>query len=174
MKTKLKTITTIRDVQPQRRNGNKHTQRGLALLEDSLQRDGWIGAITVASDGETFDGSARTEVGAAAGFEDAIVVDSDGTKPVIVRRTDIATADDPKAKRLGVAANHIAHVDYDPDFEVLKELAGDGLLDGLMLPDELAALNNEAPLVDFKEYGEDVENDVQYCECPSCGHKFPK
>ena len=37
---------------PQRRNANRHTQRGLRLLEDSIQRDGWIGGITVAADGE--------------------------------------------------------------------------------------------------------------------------
>ena len=31
--------------------------RGLSALEQSIQADGWIGAITVAADGETFDGS---------------------------------------------------------------------------------------------------------------------
>lgn len=30
------------------------------------------------------------------------------------------------------------------------------------------------PNVEFPEYTEDVENDVQYCECPECGHRFPK
>jgi hypothetical protein len=30
------------------------------------------------------------------------------------------------------------------------------------------------PDVDFKEYDETVENDVEYCTCPECGHKFPK
>ncbi len=27
---------------------------------------------------------------------------------------------------------------------------------------------------DFKEYTEDVENEVQYIECPECNHRFPK
>jgi hypothetical protein len=31
-----------------------------------------------------------------------------------------------------------------------------------------------APDIEFKEYDEGVENEVQYCECPNCGHKFPK
>lgn len=31
-----------------------------------------------------------------------------------------------------------------------------------------------APDVEFKEYTEDVENEVQYIDCPKCGHKFPK
>lgn len=28
--------------------------------------------------------------------------------------------------------------------------------------------------VEFKEYDESVENDVEYHECPSCGHRWPK
>lgn len=28
--------------------------------------------------------------------------------------------------------------------------------------------------IDFKEYDESVENDVEYNECPECGHKWPK
>lgn len=31
-----------------------------------------------------------------------------------------------------------------------------------------------APNVDFKEYDEQVESEVQYCTCPNCGHRFPK
>ena len=122
-----KKINKITDVQPQRQNANQHTPRGMGLLEDSIQQDGWIGAITVAADGETFDGSARVEVGAGAGFDEAIVVESDGSRPVIVKRTDIATATDPKAKRLGVAANRIAQIDLDWDASVLADLAEQGI-----------------------------------------------
>ena len=42
----------------------------------------------------------------------------------------------------------------------------------------LDALAQEAgitpPDVDFKEYDESAADDVQYCECPNCGHTFPK
>jgi DNA modification methylase len=127
-------------IRPQKRNANRHTPRGIGQLERSIQQDGWIGAITVAADGETFDGSARVEVGVATGFEDAIVVESDGSKPVIVRRTDIATADDPRAVRLGVAANRVAQLDLDWDTDVLAGLSADGMLDGLFSTDELDAL----------------------------------
>jgi hypothetical protein len=30
------------------------------------------------------------------------------------------------------------------------------------------------PDIDFKEYDESIANDVEYIECPNCGHKFPK
>lgn len=112
------------DFRTQRRNANKHTPRGLGMLEKSVKTDGWIGAMTVAADGETFDGSARLEVLADAMPEaEPIVVDSDGTRPVVVRRTDIATADDPRAVRLGLGANRIAQVDLEFDAAVLADLS---------------------------------------------------
>lgn len=128
-------------IKPQRANANKHTPRGMKALEESIQRDGWVGAITVAADLETFDGSARTEVGVGAGFEDAIVVRSDGSKPVVVVREDIPSADDPRAKRLGIAANRVAELNLGWDADVLADLAQeDGILDGLFYEDELDAL----------------------------------
>lgn len=159
-------IKSIRDVRPQRRNANLHTQRGLGLLEDSIQKDGWIGAITVAADGETFDGSARVEVGAGAGFEDAIVVESDGTKPVIVKRTDIESADDPKAQRLGIAANRVAQVDLSWDAEVLAELADSGVeLDDLFSADEITELLNgverDGEIYDISEPSE-VSDEINF------------
>ena len=87
-------------IRPQRKNANRHTQRGMGLLESSIEKDGWIGAITTAADGETFDGSARVEVTARmAMLDDPIVIDSDGTRPIVVRRVDIPNADDHRPER---------------------------------------------------------------------------
>ncbi len=168
------TKSTIR---PQRRNANRHTQRGMGLLEASIERDGWIGAITVAADGETFDGSARVEVTAnMAMLDDAIVIDIDGTKPVVLRRMDIATADDPRAKRLGIAANRVGQLNLEWEPGVLAELAADQDVDlgAYFFADEMSDASMLAPDVEFKEYTEEVENDVKYCTCPACGHKFPQ
>lgn len=126
---------------PQRQNANKHTERGLAMLEKSLQKDGWIGAITVAADGETFDGSARLEtVGAVMAESEPIIVETDGTRPVILKRTDIKSADDPRAKRLAVAANAIASADWNPDGDLLAILAKeDELIAQMIKNDDKAA-----------------------------------
>jgi hypothetical protein len=107
---------------PQRKNANKHTMHGLRLLEKSVQQDGFIDAQTAAADGEIISGSARLELSADK-FADVepIIVESDGKRPVIVVRTDIPNADDPRAKRLSIAANQIAHTDLDFDGELLKE-----------------------------------------------------
>lgn len=119
-------MTKITDFKPQRRNANKHTEHGVRLLEKSVTSDGWLDAQTVAADGEMISGTARLEL-AADKFADVepIVIDSDGTRPVIVRRTDIPNLDDPRAKRLSVAANQIAKTDYNPDGELLREWAGE-------------------------------------------------
>ena len=37
-----------------------------------------------------------------------------------------------------------------------------------------AMLDSEVPDVEFKEYDESIEDEVEFVECPSCGHKFPK
>lgn len=127
---------------PQRKNANRHTQRGMGLLEGSIEKDGWIGAVTVAADGETFDGSARVEVTARMGMlDDPIVVHSDGTRPVIVVRDDIPSADDERAVRLGLGANWIAAKNLDWDPGVLAELAGTMDLSALFFPNELATLS---------------------------------
>lgn len=116
----------ITELRPQRKNANKHTPYGLRLLEKSVQNDGWLDAQTAAADGEIISGSARLEL-AAEKFADVepIIVDSDGTRPVIIRRTDIPNADTARARRLSVAANKIAQVDFDPDWALLKEWGGE-------------------------------------------------
>lgn len=93
------------------------------MLDNSIARAGWIGAMTAAADGEVFDGSARLETSYTRFGEEVepIVVETDGSRPVIVKRTDIPTADDPKAVELSIAANRIAQVDLDFDPEVLAE-----------------------------------------------------
>lgn len=133
-------VADVTTYKPQRRNANRHTQRGMSALEQSVQADGWIGAITVAADDETFDGSARIETAAATGFDDPIVVESDGTRPVVVRRVDIPTADDPRAVRLGLAANRVAELNLDWDTTVLAALGESIDLSQFWTRDELAGL----------------------------------
>jgi hypothetical protein len=141
------TIEPLSKFQPQRRNANRHTPRGLGMLETEMQASGFVAPMTAAKDGEVFDGSARLET-AFTVFEgqDAIVLEHDGTRPIIMRRTDIATADTPEAVRISVAANRIAAVDLDFDPELLAEIEeqSPGLLAGLFSEQELDDVFQEA------------------------------
>ena len=134
---------------PQTKNVNRHTVRGIGLLEKSVQRDGWIDAMTATADGEVISGSARIGL-AEEKFEDVepIVVESDGTRPVIVKRTDIPNAGDPRALRLAVAANQVTTVDWNPDPDVLE---------GVLADDSIAAMFTGKELADVFR---DVEDNV--------------
>lgn len=133
-------IIPLERFRPQTVNANGHTARGHAALGDSIQADGWIGALTVAADAETFDGSDRLEVAAEAGFDEAIVLETDGSRPVIIKRTDIPSAADPRAQRLGIAANRVAQLNLAWKPMVLAEMQAAGIpLAQWWHPEELAA-----------------------------------
>lgn len=118
----MKKKSKLTDFKKQSRNANKHTKRGLELLDSSIRKNGWIGAMTAAADGEIFDGSARLETVTEAMPADPIVVETDGKRPIIIKRTDIKKASDPKALRLALEANRIAQVDLNWDKDVLAEI----------------------------------------------------
>lgn len=119
-----KEIKRLSDLKTQRNNLNKHKPHGLKALGDSVQKDGLIGGITVAADGEAFDGSARLETIAETMPGVKIrVVDTEGDTLVVNRRVDIPNTNDPRAKRLGYAANAIGVMDWNPDAELLAQLA---------------------------------------------------
>jgi len=84
-------MAKVKDFRPATRNANKHTARGMGALQNSIQSDGWIGAMTTAADGEMIAGSARIETVAQVWGTDAepIVVESDGSRPSSSCATDI-------------------------------------------------------------------------------------
>ena len=132
----------ISDFRPQERNANRHTPRGLGMLDKSMADNGFIGAMTSAADGEIFDGSARLETAYDRFGEEIepIVINADGTRPIIVVRTDIPSADHPKAKKLSIAANRIPAVDLDWDPEVLKAIGEEVDISDLFFDNEIEHL----------------------------------
>ena len=120
---------------PATENTNRHTPYGLALLDQAMSEVGFVAPITVAADGESIDGSARLETAAIRfGDVDPIIIEHDGTRPIIAKRTDIPNAHTPMAKRIAVAANEIAHVDYALDADMIAALYANerSVLAGLM------------------------------------------
>lgn len=134
---------TIDGFRGQRRNANKHTQRGIGMLQRAMETSGYVAPMTAAADGEIIDGSARLDVVADV-FDgvDPLVIDHDGTRPIIMRRTDIPNADDPRAVRISLEANRIAAADLEWAPDVLAEMKADTpeLLAGLWTDAELEAV----------------------------------
>lgn len=155
-------MTDLSRFRPQRRNANKHTQRGLGMLDKAMSEDGYVAPITVAADGETIDGSARLERAAErfAGVE-PLVVKHDGTRPVVMVRTDIPSAEEPIAKRIALRANRIAEVDLSWDEALLEELRAE-------LPELSGEMfDTSPPLLGEDESSGSGGSSVRLC--PNCG-----
>src|ERR1035437_2369839 len=117
-------VTPLADFRPQRVNANTHAPRGLGMLDAALSEDGYVAPMTACRSGEVIDGSARLERVAErfAGVE-PIVVEHDGTRPVIMVRTDIPSADTEQAVRISLRANRIAQADLQWSPEMLAQIA---------------------------------------------------
>ncbi|MBD1871921.1 hypothetical protein H6F75_00355 [Nodosilinea sp. FACHB-131] len=132
-----------KDFRTQARNANGHTDEGMAMLESSIEEVGWFGAISVAADGEVFDGSARQEVVSKVLPEDAVVYDSDGTKPIYIRRVDIPNAQDPRAVKAGILANRVAEKNLSWESVNLDDISQDVDLGDWFAEEVLADLIDE-------------------------------
>lgn len=117
---------------PDRRNANKGTQKGRGLLAKSISDLGAGRSVVVDGKGQIVAGNKSVQAFVEAGMTDAIVIDSDGTRPIVVRRTDW-DLDDRKgaARRYAYLDNRVAEIDLEWDGEVIA----DDLANGLILDD---------------------------------------
>jgi DNA modification methylase len=99
-------------------NANKGTTRGKKMLERSLEKLGAGRSILTDRAGNIIAGN---KTFAAARDREVIVVPSDGSKLVVVQRTDLEI-DSPKARELAIADNRIAEVDLEWDAAALEKL----------------------------------------------------
>lgn len=109
------------------------------MLDASMSQDGFFDGMTATADGEIIDGSARLEIAGAKFPDEALVIEHDGTRPIVEVRTDIKDATDPRAKRISLAANRIAQVNLEIDPEILKELSTEIDLTMLWTPEEVGS-----------------------------------
>jgi len=130
----------LTDYRPDPRNANRGTERGLGMLERSLRDLGAGRSIVVDRNGVVIAGNKTLERAVDLGF-DAVEVATDGTKLVVVRRTDLDLETDPKARQLAYADNRVGQVDLDFDLEQIAADLESGIdLSAWWTPDELAAL----------------------------------
>jgi hypothetical protein len=105
------------------KNFNRHTEDGMALLKKSVSEVGVIESITVASDGKIISGNAREETfNEILGDVEPIVVETDGTQPVVIKRTDIESGTEMFYKA-AILANTTSKKNIDLDESLIKEVA---------------------------------------------------
>lgn len=160
-------------LQPDPHNANRGTVRGLGMVERSLQQYGAGRSILASQDGVILAGNKTYDRAVELGIP-VQEIESDGTTLFVIKRTDLAY-DDPRAKELAIADNRSSETGLEWDADALTVLADDGVdLSQFWFEDELSEVLDVVPDVEFPEYTESIEDEVKYCECPECGHRFPK
>ncbi len=157
-------------------NANKGTPHGKELLKKSLQQRRFARPTFAAKDLTILGGNKTLAAAAEVGMQEAIVVESDGSRPIIHVRTDLANSKTPEARKLAIEDNRIAELSLSWDEEMLSAMAefDEKLLEELWSKDEVKRMQAYVDDVKFKEYDESVENDVELITCPHCGKSFPK
>lgn len=114
---KIKISDFIQDT----KNHNKHTEEGMALLENSIHKVGVIESITISNDNHIISGNARQETMDRILNTEPIVIETDGTRPIILKRTDIES-DTKQFYEASILANTTSKKNINIDEVVIEEL----------------------------------------------------
>ena len=157
----------LSDLVPDQRNANKGTPRGQSMLKDSLQQLGAGRSILIDKNGAVIAGNKTLETASATGFEDEIVVETDDTKLVAVKRTDMDLVTDPRARKLAYADNRVAELDLEwNQEEIAHDMPGLGEIPGSTAEESGVPVDNTCK--DTAETGE-TGGSGRDVTCPRCG-----
>ncbi len=168
----------ITDFLPDEHNANLGSERGAYMIRQSLQSVGAGRSLVADKHNRIPAGNKTQEAAVDLGFEKVIVVETEGDKLVIVKRTDWDLDDaDPNnpARRYAYFDNRSNEVSLTWNVDALKLDLDAGLdLSDMFRDEELIELTDDVSGVVFPEYDESIADDVEYLECPECGHRWPK
>ena len=128
----------ISELIPDDKNYNTGNEFGNSLIEKSLRKNGAGRSILIDKNNRIIAGNKTVENAMSIGLEDMQIVESDGTKIIAVKRTDI-DLDSKKGRELALADNASAKANIVWNHENLKddwgddELKGWGIEDAMML-----------------------------------------
>lgn len=115
------------------------------MIEDSLRRYGAGRSILADKNMVIVAGNKTLEQAVSIGMDDVIVVQSDGTKLVVVQRTDLDLTTDRAAKELAIADNRASQVSLDWEAEVLISLKDEVDLSQFFYAEEIEELLGAKP-----------------------------
>ena len=101
------------------KNFNKHTEYGMSLIEKSIRNNGAGRSILIDKNNRIIAGNGVTEIAGQIGLEDVQIVESDGSKIIAVKRTDI-DLDSKQGREMALADNATASVDLAWDEEQIQ------------------------------------------------------
>lgn len=103
-------MANISDLKFDDKNFNSHTEYGMGLLEKSLGKNGVGRSILIDKDNRIIAGNGIVEAAGNIGLEDVQIVETDGSKIIAVKRTDISL-DSQKGREMALADNATAAAD---------------------------------------------------------------
>lgn len=171
-------IQHLADLTPDPRNANRGTERGLYMLETSLERYGAGRSILVDKHGKVIAGNKTLQAAASLGIDRIEVIKSDGKRLIVVQREDLDLESDPAAKALAVADNRASEVGLAWEPVLLAELADETDLTPLFFDEELNRILDIAGSRLLADAGLDPELDPRSdregpsVTCPACGHRW--
>lgn len=165
-------MTKLTDFTPDPHNANVGTERGVYMLDTSIANNGAGRSILVTKDNVVIAGNKTQQAAIDIGIEDAIVVDTDGTQLVVVRRTDLQSGT-PEAIGMAIADNRSGEVGLAWDTELLAALNDEMDLSAWWHDDELSELLGEAN-VESESLGDENGGDFDMIVCPHCGGVFTR
>ena len=139
---------------PDDKNNNKHTAYGMDLLEKSVNKVGIIESITISNDDKIISGNARHEVIGKNFDKEALVIETDGTQPIIIKRTDIER-DTKQFYEASILANTTAKKNIDFDIEVIESLGVEYDIDVVDLGVDIVDYTN----TDYSEKNKEIDTD---------------
>jgi hypothetical protein len=129
--TQVETVP-IESLTPDPQNANKHTQKGMTLVNNSIRRRGLFRGIAAAGKGTespvVYAGNLTLEQAVEAGITEAVIVHTTGNQLVVTVRDDVAPGS-AEAIALGLEDNESGKQSYNPDIDIVAALAvGDNAL----------------------------------------------
>jgi len=137
----------ISELIPDDKNYNQGNEFGNSLIEKSLRKNGAGRSILIDKNNRIIAGNKTVENAASIGLEDLLIVESDGTKIIAVKRTDI-DLDSKAGREMALADNASAKANIVWNHENLKDDWGDDELKGWGIEDEAEKYDDEFTLPD--------------------------
>ena len=148
--------TTLASLIPDNKNNNTHTAYGMDLLEKSVNKVGIIESITVSNDDKIISGNARHEIIGKNFTKEALVIETDGTQPIIIKRTDIES-DTKQFYEASILANTTAKKNIDFDMEVIDILVDEFDIDVVDLGVDIVDYGN----TDYSDKNKEIDTDFE-------------
>lgn len=114
--------TSIEYLVPDNKNFNKGTQFGEHLMDESLRKFGLGRSILLDKNDRIIAGNKTTEKAGELGFEKVVIVETDGSTLVAVKRNDI-DLDSQKGRELALADNATSKANLSWDEEMIMQCA---------------------------------------------------